>query len=214
MAKKECTLICFAGAGGTGKTSVVNNLHSRITSDADGVEPACIIHRSIVREFYATRGVADEASFLSMSAPQRAEFQLALYDYYITKLEEFCADAAKTEKVVLCERSIFDHFAYTVYGSRELLNGDGMKVLEDGIRRFKVLHPCVFYLPYPTPWDHLAADGFRARELAKDTIVDALIYKLLSQNRSVWTNTLPTVSIEARATAVISSVWVGQHVSA
>lgn len=208
------TLICFAGAGGTGKTSVVNRLHSRVSRDANGVEPACIIHRSIVREFYASRSIENEAGFLSMSADERAEFQLALYEYYIYKLEECCAETKNKEKVVLCERSAFDHFAYTVYGSRELFNSDAMRVLEDGIRRFKALSPCVFYLPYPTPWDHLAADGFRARELAKDTIVDALIYKLLSQNRAVWTNTLPTVSIEARTNAVISSVWGGKHVSA
>lgn len=210
----KVTLICFAGAGGTGKTSVVDKLHSRISSDKDGVEPACVIHRSMVREFYASRGVTSEAGFLNLAPKERLEFQLALYTYYISKLEECVHSLEAKGRVVLCERSIFDHFAYTLYGSRELFSDHGMKLLEDGVRRFKNLSPCVFYLPYPTPWDHLAADGFRARELAKDTIVDALIFKLLSQNRAVWTNTLPPVSVEARATAVISSVWGRNHVSA
>lgn len=201
------TLICFAGAGGTGKTSIVNKLHSRLSSDADGVEPACVIHRSIVREFYASKGVPDEASFLAMSASDRAEFQLALYDYYINKLEECCLEEKNNKKIVLCERSIFDHFAYSVYGSRELLDAEGLKALEAGVRRFKALKPAVFYLPYPTPWDHLAADGFRSRELAKDTIVDALIYKQLSVNRSVWTHTLPPVDIEARVKGVFHILW-------
>jgi hypothetical protein len=187
---------------------VVEALHSRLSRDADGVEPASIIHRSIVREFYATRGVPNEGAFLALAAVKRRDFQLALYTYYISKLEE-CVEEAKASEtgLVLCERSIFDHYAYTIYGSRELLDAEGVKVLEDGVRRFKVLRPHVFYLPYPTPWDHLAADGFRARELAKDTIVDALIYRQLSVNRGVWTNSLPHVPVADRATAVIHSVW-------
>jgi hypothetical protein len=198
MTKHTKTLITFSGAGATGKTSIVEKLHSMMPGKS-------AIHRSIVREFYAKQGVPSEAAFLAMPQEARYTFQLDLFDYYLTALETFVRET--TAEVVLCERSVFDHFAYTMYGTGSLLVAKDIQILHHGIRRFVALKPMVFYLPYPTPWDSQGADGFRARELAKDTLVDAMISKLLSQSRSVWVGTLDFSPVSARAMKVVETVW-------
>jgi hypothetical protein len=141
-----------------------------------------------------------------MTAGERREFQLALFNHYLMRLEEEVK--ACTRDVILCERSVFDHFAYTLYGTRELLVDKDLQLLWYGVRRFMALQPHTFYLPYPTPWDTQGSDGFRAREVAKDTLVDAMIVKLLSQSRSVWMGTLQFEPVEARAVSVVNAIWV------
>ncbi len=191
-------LITLSGAGATGKTSVVEELH-RLMPDKS------IIHRSIVREFYAQEGVANETEFLGLPAGQRHEFQLALFNHYLMRIEEEARMC--TRDVMLCERSVFDHFAYTLYGTRELLTADDLQTLWHGVRRFMALKPRTFYLPYPTPWDKDGADGFRAREVAKDTLVDAMIAKLLSQSRAAWAGTVPFLPVYDRAMFIVREVW-------
>jgi hypothetical protein len=164
-----------------------------------------VIHRSIVREFYAKQGVQSEVAFLAMPLEARHTFQLDLYDYYLDALEAFVRETP--QQVILCERSIFDHFAYTLYGTGALLTKANIDHLWHGVRRFIALKPTTFYLPYPTPWDACGEDGFRAREVAKDTLVDAVIAKLLSTSRTVWQGTLPFDSVDARAKYVIKQVW-------
>jgi hypothetical protein len=166
-----------------------------------------VIHRSIVREFYAKQGVASEAHFLAMPLEARYTFQLDLYDYYLEALEAFVQET--TKGVILCERSVFDHFAYTLCGTGTLLTKEDLEHLWHGVRRFTELKPSTFYLPYPTPWDANGNDGFRAREVAKDTLIDAMIAKLLSTSRSVWHGALPFESVDDRARRVIQNMWGG-----
>lgn len=196
------TLITFTGAGATGKTSLVNRL-------VELAPQRTVIHRSIVREFYAAMQVPNEAAFLALSPANRRGFQLQLYDHYLNALEHFVREVPQGKDIILCERSVFDHFAYTLYGTRELLQGEDFHRLWHGIRRFMALKPAVLYLPYPTPWDNAAtaSDGFRAREVAKDTLVDAMICKLLSQCRTCWRGTLNFESVDSRASQVIQTVW-------
>jgi len=199
------TLICFAGAGGTGKTSVVEMLEKRYNnSSADGATNA-EIHRSIVRPYYASRGVSSETDFLSRDPEFRASFQMGLLAYYMSELQRCIRESAA--RTILCERSAFDHFAYTLYGSRELLTQADMVTLRGLLRSFCDLHPLVFYLPYPTPWDDQGADGFRAREVAKDTIIDSVIHRQISTHRSVWAGTLPFESVEARVETLLRAVY-------
>lgn len=186
------TLVCFAGAGATGKTTLVNALEKKISG--------AVIHRSIVREYYASAGVSSEADFLTMTPEDRMAFQLGLNDYFLTNMENRVAELQVERKssVILSERSVFDHYAYTLYGSRELLGDAEMGALNAGVQRFKCLRPLVMYLPYPVPWKAAGADGFRAQEPAKDSIIDAVVHTQLSRNRDVWCGTVPIGDIEKR----------------
>jgi hypothetical protein len=202
MNERLPTVITLTGAGGTGKTSVVETLAARFAPGD------CEIHRSIVRDFYARHGVRTETDFLSKPPEYRRVFQMELIAYYMTALEG--AVVGTKAKVLLCERSVFDHFAYTLYGTRELCRPEDLDFLWQCVRRFQALQPLTFYLPYPTPWDAQAADGFRAREVAKDTLVDAMICKLLSANRRVWAGQLPFVSVRERAEMILAAVFPAQ----
>lgn len=196
-------LICCAGTGGTGKTSLVNALTQRLESEG---RPNFIhIIRSVVRAYYASKGLADEAAFLALSPAERYEFQLGLYSFYVDNLIKEMKNPKA--QLLLCERSIFDHYSYTVYGMETMLDDRTMNLLHRGIEAFCNLHVRVLYLPYPTPWDNAVgvADGFRARQLSKDTIVDALIFKQLSTHRSVWAGTVPIDTPEARAQYILSN---------
>lgn len=172
---------------------------------AEGRPNSVRIIRSVVRDFYADRGVKDEASYLQMDAHERRRFQLGLYDYYLRYIAEEMRIA--DVPLLLCERSVFDHYAYAMYGIRELMDGETLLILNQGIERFSMLNVRVLYLPYPTPWDKhgSTADGFRAREPAKDAIVDALIFKQLSTHRRLWAGTVPIDSPEARAQFVLNN---------
>lgn len=197
--RSKQTLITFSGAGATGKTTLVDALAAKFPVDG------CVVHRSIVRRFYKENGIENENAFLLMPAEERRDFQMRLIGYYMTDLEN--AVKVGGAPVMICERSIFDHFAYTLYGTRELLRAEDMVFLRECIVRFTALRPCTFYLPYPTPWDSAGADGFRAREVAKDTLVDAMIFKLLSTNRSVWTGVLDFMPVQERAKKVLQLVF-------
>lgn len=178
---KNVTLVCFAGSGGTGKTTLVNEIYKRVVDDNDVPYMGKVkIHKSVVRDFYKLWRVADEAAYHALMSPVRLRFQMELFDYYLDKLRE-CVRKAEDGTTVLCERSAFDHFAYVLYGAREMLTPMAMKHLRGCLDTFMALQPHVFYLPYPTPWDDQGSDGFRAREPAKDTLVDAMIFKLLHE---------------------------------
>ena len=182
-------LVCLAGAGGTGKTSVIGEL-------AKLLEGRCTVWPSIVRSFYAERGVVNEADFLSRDERFRKKFQMELYAHYFTALSQ--RQLVCETPYLLCDRSLFDHYAYTMYGCRGQLASVDVGALNEIREMFLRLHPVIGYLPYPTPWDEQAADGFRARVLDKDYIVDALIYKGLVNSRAEF-YTLPFDAPEMRA---------------
>lgn len=192
-------LVCFAGAGGTGKTSLANGVKELL--------PNVEIHRSVVREFYAKCGVATETAFQAKPPEWRKGFQNELLEYYITEL----TDALQRSKAdyLVCERSVFDHIAYTIYGSRELYDTEMHNLATRRIHWFAKLKPLVIYLPYPTPWDHLAADGFRDRSMAKDLIIDALIKTMLQSHADIVTYTeTPTMPLgdRVRLTAKLMAI--------
>lgn len=184
-------LVCMTGAGGTGKTTVLKALKSLV--------PRIEEHGSIVREFYASRGLTNEREFHRMTAAERRDFQLDLFDYYVESLESAVKNAKSP--VVVCDRSVFDHYAYTLYGTREQLNEDGLDRLEWGVARFKALNPDVYYFPYPAPWSYTleTEDGFRAVEPAKDLIIDAVIFRQLNKHVIVWSGTVGMNIPERRA---------------
>ena len=176
-------LYCFAGSGATGKTSVVEAL---LKSKRAG--SGTLYHPSIVRDYYASRGVANEASFHLMGIRERAEFQIGLLRHYMIELRKCLVANAGRESVqrVVCDRSVFDHVAYMLYGSGELVTqamwDTEIVPLMDDFRRLCLV---IFHLPYPTGWpEESAVDGFRHRVFAKDFIVDSLIRRLLKDGGS------------------------------
>jgi AAA domain len=198
-------LIAFAGANGTGKTSLAAQLVTDLHAD-HGI--GCVAYGSIVRAFYSRMGVANETAFLEMSIGDRKDFQLELFAYYVTEIMRFLDESVFD--VVVSERSVFCHYAYTVYGCDGALSKGDMQMLTLGVEQYLTMQPATFYLPYPTPWDEAAgvADGFRDRGVVKDTIVDALIYRLVSRYDAL--RAIPCVPVPYRAELVRSHLFAGR----
>jgi AAA domain len=194
-------LITLSGAGGSGKTSVCEEFVRRV--------PHAVIIRSVVRAYYADRGLRSEADFLKLGPEERKVFQVELLKFYIENMWKQIAAYSGQNKILICERSIFDHVGYTLYGSRELIGHKEILLLQQYIESFCLMGPHTFYLPYPAPWlkDGGGADGFRAQEYAKDTIVDAVIYRLLSSNRKIWKGSLQFVSVDERVRGIMQVVF-------
>jgi hypothetical protein len=192
------TLITLSGAGATGKTSVAD----RFAEVQAVLGKKVFIQRSVVRGFYEMEGVATEATFLAKSPRDRCRFQIKLMYYYYHTLLQRLETCGGDVDFIICERALVDHFAYTLYGSREQLSTELLHEMREQLVRYYHLMPNIFYLPYPAPWNNspTTVDGFRAREPAKDTIVDAVIFKeLMNAPSTAWIGTLEFSTIEERA---------------
>lgn len=195
-------LVAFAGAGGTGKTSLAEQLVKDIHAD-HGI--GCVQYGSIVRAFYKQIGLLNEAEYLAMSLSDRKDFTIELYAYYITELMRFVDETVYD--IVVSERSVFCHYAYTVYSCDGVLTKGDLQMLTLGVEQYLSLAPATFYLPYPTPWDDYAgvADGFRDRGLVKDTIIDGLIHRTMfrhTDNAVAALRTIPCVPVPYRSELV------------
>lgn len=157
------------GVGGTGKTTAVEALQKI----AD-VRPM----PSIVRSYYASRGVASEADYLRSPPGDRFAFQVGLLDHYTATTEEFLA--AADGAAVVADRSAFDHIAYCIYASPELSAAQLEQALSYA-SRFMRLRPVPVFFPFPVSWAMGAAaeDGFRATHVGKNFAVDAIMRRVL-----------------------------------
>jgi hypothetical protein len=192
------TLITLSGSGATGKTSVAD----RFAEVQAAIGKKVFIQRSIVRGFYEMEGVANEAAFLAKSPSDRCRFQIKLMYYYYHTLLQRVESCTRDIDFIICERALVDHFAYTLYGGRETVSTEILNEMREQLVRYYRLMPNIFYLPYPAPWNNspTTVDGFRAREPAKDTIVDAVIFKeLMNAPSTAWIGTLEFATIEERA---------------
>jgi AAA domain len=169
-------VVTFCGAGGVGKTSVLDGVRARFPGDK--------IHivGSIVRQFYADRGVATEAAFWDLPEVERHDFQSALMVAYLGHLEAEVARA--TAPIVLCDRSIYDHLGYCLYhGSLQITRASWDETIHTLIRRFEALMPAVVYFPLPSWWsEKTASDGFRRNTFGKEIVIDATMAQLVRQH--------------------------------
>lgn len=191
---------CFYGAGGTGKSAVIEAMRGVL--EKMGVE----IMPSVTRGWYARAGVPDEAAFFALKAEERLSFQLGLLQHYSEELSLRVRGAwGKGSAGLLCDRSVFDHVAHCVFSNPETL---GMGVWQVRvvplIKRFMELNPTLYYFPYPPAWlsaegMDVGADGFRHRVFGKDLCLDALMTSLVAR-ASARSYTVPSdMDVETRA---------------
>ena len=134
---------------------------------------------SIVRAYYASRGVTSEMEYLRAPPADRYEFQLGLLDYYMASLLDALGRLDDAHGLIL-DRSAFDHIAYAVYAHPGATMDQITRIMEFGLR-FAALRPIVAFFPYPTSWTGrgITEDGFRATEVGKDYAIDALMRRVL-----------------------------------
>lgn len=153
----------MSGAGGVGKTTVINKLEQRIRADEDDL----FLVKSPTREIYARIGTLDEKAYAALSAEGKLEFNVKLFDAMFSIYDEKVFEA--DNRPMLFERSPIDYFAYCVATCEVTL-----AYYQRGFERIQnffgdgALH---IYFPFPPHWAdfHVTSDdGFRHVDFAKN----------------------------------------------
>lgn len=163
-------IIALCGTGGTGKTTVLNAL-------ADALQKAdypFAVFTSVSREYFALQGLAKEAEYKALELEDKSSFQAGMMQFYIKRLLEFIE--THPDAKVLCDRSIFDHFAYwTLCGSVDWIT---YSHLYEAVKSYCAFVDRLFYFPYPSPFQASANvnDGFRDIDIGYNLAHSALVY--------------------------------------
>lgn len=205
-------LICLSGTGATGKTSLVNAV---VKGTPHSFQP----YGSVVREYYALKGVANEKVWVEekRSFQERFEFQTGFFDFYMERLTDALDKC--THPFMLSERAAFDHAAYTLFGLGDDLTKEHYFEVRSRMQPFLDLCPLVVLMPFPVHFSEVNSDdGFRYRHFSKDLIIDAYIRKLAYDLQTNYVDALDLLegdlTISERASLLVSYVDSMCHVKA
>ena len=165
--------IGFAGAGGTGKTSVMELLIKETpTLDLKRIP-------SVSRDFYALKGVTNEAEHSqNMTADLRKQFQFEMMDYFIAR---FNRDTVGVTNFI-SDRTALDHLAYCIYQSPTLTLSEYKEIKEKAIQHTLDNFDIVFFFPYPVSFSKdVDPDSFRYAPPNKNIIIHNLIKQYLNE---------------------------------
>lgn len=186
------SLICFTGAGATGKTTILNEITKKLD---------LVALPSVVREFFKQKGVSSVADCLSRNKAWQFDFQCKLFDHFLMCIDKIVAKNPR--KIVISDRSPFDHYAYCVMANDTPLVKiqELHKKLELFLLKYKSIS-IFFYFKYPTNWSNEQTDGFRYIPGGINITIDALIYKRLHDNFPIPIYNVPDTSIDERVNFV------------
>lgn len=173
-------VVMLAGAGGTGKTSLVNRLELLLLDKK-------------VKKFYSTTrktferlGLTTERAGLLKSPEEQIALQGEVFaDYYSALFQVVDQAAQEGMNYVLCDRSPFDYNGYVcaaiqTVSQDELDRRDAMlQNLLLSISRHH--HTEIYLLPHAPPWATVVDDGYRFNPPAKNLVWNATIHFLMGQ---------------------------------
>ena len=189
-------IVAFCGAGGTGKTVVLEALSKKLTEL--GIEHK--VHYSIVREFYASKGIASEADLHKQTEEEKVAFQFELAQFFIRKINEVCEGY---NGYVLCDRSIFDHFAYWTFSGINSIKLSEIRAYQKLFDEYLEKVNSIWYFPYPAEFSKdVDPDSFRWAPPAKNLIIDSLILRQL-EGMSIDYHWMNEGSIESRVNDIL-----------
>jgi hypothetical protein len=168
--KKE-PMIMFVGAGAVGKTSVLNE-YMEMTW-----EPIVPI-KSIIRDFYRSRGYSSQESVGKLSNTEQMHFQHDLMSAYIRNLLN--VDRTYPQSI-LFDRSPFCHLAYVLHAENQVLDPQTPEtkysIVESALSHTN--RPIFLFLfDYPQPWmtDKTGEDGFRRYTPQKNSLITSIAF--------------------------------------
>ena len=144
-------LIGCVGAGGTGKTTVVN----RVTEN----NPRITVVPSVIRPTMKALGFQTEDEMRAQTPERRLEIQTILLETYVTNLQRVI-DTATTD-VLLFERTAIDHYGYCLVHGGAAMTVEHETRLDFLVGKSMEKFHALAYFPYPTPFVNQSADGFR-----------------------------------------------------
>jgi hypothetical protein len=192
--------VMFSGAGGTGKSSVMNLLGQHFSSSQMAVLPSQT--RDMYKVLGPKHGMSDtpnEQEFFKLNQEQQLSFQVDIAQEYIRRALQF-AQANSSSDIVFFERSLFDNLGYCLstqiydkdsspYEAALQMIGQAFSELTDYHEQEQCPLFLCFLFPYPPPWSlENNKDGFRSVNYRKD-LVWSLVTKGLHKDYEDYTNT-------------------------
>lgn len=190
-------MILFCGVGGTGKTTVLDALRESNDPNLYG----CMFVGSVVRDYYKANNVSSETTVSSLPPEKRTAFQVGLFDFYIAEMQKVLD--ANPDKIIVSDRSLVDHYAYTLLDS-ELDQNQFESILEK-LRAFMENVYIVIKFPLMT-FD--SGDKFRNNSFSRRVALDALMDRAF-QHLTVYEPLIIRtyeIDVSGRATEVIKYV--------
>ena len=180
--------IGFTGAGGTGKTTVLNAL------DRNEFVKSLPRLSSPTRLVYARWGIT-EADQLHMTGDEKLRLQMEIF-------EERVRAEDNVGETFLSDRTLLDNYAYCLFRNYEMIDRHSLDMLESQVRANLKLYTHIFYFPilFDPP-----SDGFRQTGYAYNRMIDSIIHAFLSRN-GVAAYTVPMGSPEERAHFILSRI--------
>lgn len=168
-------VVAFSGAGGVGKTSVLNALRDELENHNIAAE----IGGSVTRAFYQLHGIEGEGDYMRNLLPKdRLIFQLGMCDYFLKDFYAKAIDTTKQQVLLICDRTSLDHLAYCISSCYETsdFNLDIYRQYCAKVKEyFRRVHLYV-YFPYPMSWTkEVDPDTFRFAPPAKNLAIAGLI---------------------------------------
>lgn len=170
--QRRCPLkLTFVGAHGTGKTTLINTLYTQITS----LGIRCSITPEVPRIVCESAG---DPTFFRRGNNTLIKQTLLLMGQPIHEV------AAATEEglILLCDRAILDHWAYTRHLFMKELESEGVLLpLDNFVAKHCGSYDLIFYVPIEfAPQDDGTREGDRGFQAAIDEEVRGLLksYKL------------------------------------
>jgi predicted ATPase len=207
--------VFFTGAGGTGKTSVLDSIVIVLAEMGYKVEK----FGSVARSFFAENGIATEAAGLDRPEEDRLDFQSRLFDWYCNKLEEASIKAKSTGcDLMFADRSPFDHQAYITYSAP---NFRSMSSIKEGLdKSVEILTDArfaseIFLFPSLCNWmkPEVVAEGMRFAPPGKNFMIHSLIKASLDDRYIPYLMFEPESSVEERGNQIIDSLKASGNVS-
>lgn len=219
--------VFFAGAGGTGKTSVTTAVDKL---NAMGI-PTYFMG-SVSRSFFQSRGITTEQAGLEREEEDRLTFQVDLFHHYLESLEQQREKAVQDGyEVFVCDRSPYDHLSFCIYNAPNLMSRELLDHLWSQANAVvfpspetDLLTPLQTYIVHfqdGLSWmqDAVVSDGMRWAPPAKNFIVDAILRKLMWRAACELDDadrfmTLGESTVEQRIRAVVGMVLYDELCSA
>lgn len=178
----------FIGTGGTGKTTT-----RELIQDMDMLKIPSV--PSAAREVFIERNIKTEDQQRNMTAAERLDLQLAIFDKYI--------QLVASHPHGIYERSPIDHLAYILWRCEETLTQDALEFLIDRTVALNSMFRAFFYFPM---YDFKGVeDGFRETKFASRVLHDNLLIGFLHQ-LGISTIEVPNSSQVSRAAMVANAI--------
>jgi nicotinamide riboside kinase len=184
----QVTKIALTGAHGVGKTTLANELCRRLDSSSLGSVSMTPEVPRVICSF------ANDPTFFRRGKNNSLKQALLLYGQL--QYEQF--SSPKTNGVLICDRSVLDHWAYTKYFFADEFTSAGvLDLFEALVASYCQSYDRLFYVPIEFP---PVDDGTRESDAAFQSAIDFTISAFLE------THKIPHIRVAGTVTGRFSSV--------